>query len=78
MVLIGKKNKSNMDKIIIIMRAILEPLRNAAPTIIEIMPKIKIINAGIIGNKVSSQEKGFGYIATNIAKNIPIRDINEP
>jgi|GEM_PF-3761704 len=48
MVPIGKKNKSNMDKIIIIMRAILEPLRNAAPTIIEIMPKIKNINAGII------------------------------
>jgi hypothetical protein len=78
MVPIGKKNKSNMDKIIIIMRAILEPLRNAAPTIIEIMPKIKNINPGIICNKVNSQEKGFGYIATNIAKNIPIRDINEP
>ena len=78
MVPIGKKNKSNMEKIIIIMRAILEPLRNAAPTIIEIMPKIKNIKAGIIGNKVNSQEKGFGYIAKDIAKNIPIRDINEP
>jgi len=79
MVPIGKKNKSNMEKIIIIMRAILEPLRNAAPTVIEIMPKIKNINAGIIDNKVNSQEKkGYGYIATNTDKNIPIKDINEP
>jgi hypothetical protein len=37
MVPIGKKNKSNIDKIIIKMRAILEPLRNAAPTIIHIL-----------------------------------------